>query len=547
MRLVDVKETLRTLCTTSDASFHTEKACLPGTRVRVLQTIRDWYLEESTSQVLLVIGQAGLGKSAIAHSVAQELMLLRRLGAFFGFSKVRGHENFFRTIARDLTDLDSNYAAELARQVSNNTRLATTTSVYDQFSELLSVPLSAGHLRGPIVIVVDALDECPNERQAIIQCLTDRVRFKLPSNIRFLVTSRPSEAGNLYTSPMVKSLNLAEESEDNTREDILSFVSHRLMNPGDMTRCLLPREHLESLAKASEGLFQYAAVVSTEILAAYNVRKSPTQAFYRLTKGRHGLDSLYSHILENAWGIKRSSLLPDATIKNFHRVMGMILVAQTHLTRGALLDFGKILSQSPAEAESLEDNVQDATEEGYDVISFILHPLGALLSGIYNTESAAVYPLHSSFRDYLLDSSRSEIFCIGEEKSHHILLGVLCLRLMEQQLHFNMAGLESSYFYNHQVPDFDVKVKNGISQSLSYSCRHWVQHLLESNISAEELNSTIYSTILVMLSTSFLFWVEALALEKKTIASERGVKHIQAWLKEKVSFDTIIDIVTDKI
>ncbi|KAG6827797.1 hypothetical protein H0H92_010432, partial [Tricholoma furcatifolium] len=49
------------------------KACLEGTRVALLEQIYDWVEDPKGARVLLLSGAAGMGKSAVAHTVARDL------------------------------------------------------------------------------------------------------------------------------------------------------------------------------------------------------------------------------------------------------------------------------------------------------------------------------------------------------------------------------------------------------------------------------------------------------------------------------------------
>ena len=86
------------------------KKCLDGTRVEVLNEIVDWIndADAATPRVFWLYGQAGKGKSAIAHTIALQARNIGMLGSCFCFSRVRQHEQLhtklFPTMARDLAD-----------------------------------------------------------------------------------------------------------------------------------------------------------------------------------------------------------------------------------------------------------------------------------------------------------------------------------------------------------------------------------------------------------------------------------------------------------
>jgi hypothetical protein len=69
-----------------------------------------------------------------------------------------------------------------------------TAPIQTQFRSLLLKPLSAArdHLLGPIIVILDALDECGDaeSRESLVSLLLDEVP-KLPPLFRFFITSRP--------------------------------------------------------------------------------------------------------------------------------------------------------------------------------------------------------------------------------------------------------------------------------------------------------------------------------------------------------------------
>ena len=84
--------------------------CLDGMIIKTLNEIVDWIdnTDTATPCIFWLYGQAGKGKSAIAHTIALQAQNLGMLGSCFCFSHVRQHKqlhmNLFLTIAHDLAD-----------------------------------------------------------------------------------------------------------------------------------------------------------------------------------------------------------------------------------------------------------------------------------------------------------------------------------------------------------------------------------------------------------------------------------------------------------
>jgi len=518
---------LNSLKVTEGADCVPEKACLDGTRLLALNSLRTWIHgggDRADARLVLLLGQAGVGKSAIAHSIAYEFKKAGRLGGSFCFAKDRGTSNFFRTIARGLADVDITYGSALASAMTSAN--STTVSHSTQITELLLEPLQSLALLGPLVIVVDALDECAYERDEIVGVLAKNIH-RFPSNIRFLVTSRPSEAEILRRYDWVKVYDLRDEPA--TQQDILAFVKDQLREPGSATRLKGFRsKDLEAIATSAENLFQYAAVVCREILGARENYEAPTKVFQRLMgPARSGLDSLYTLILTNAYGI-HSSL---ERMETFRSVLGWILVARERLTYQALIDFGacSLIAEDADESSTSSDASSEyQSEEGFDTVSSILSPLGALLSGTQDP-FATVYTLHSSFRDFLLDETRSGPFYIGPETKHHALLALASLKIMDRDLRFNIANLESSYVANENIPDLPTRLEACISKALRYACRNWFRHLKDSGLDENQFGAV--SLISVIAGEKFLFWLEILGLLKCTYRGHLAFEFLTGWFK----------------
>ena len=87
-------------------------------------------------------------------------------------------------------------------------------------------------------------------------------------------------------------------------------------------------------------------------------------------------------------------------------------------------------------------------------------------------------------------------------------------------LTFNICDLETSHKFNSGVKDLDERVARSISSELQYSCKYWLDHLLQSEycdvgtdgVSAED-RASILGLLADFLETKrSLFGLEALSL-----------------------------------
>ncbi len=195
--------------------------CHPRTRLDMHRTITEWIIDsETTSKVLWITGLAGAGKSTLATTVANMYAENGRLGAYVFFDrdvKERSDPiNSLRTLAYELSRCDVRIAKGIKGAVDVNSRIAQM-QLDAQFRDLVRMPLlqaasdtAQGQSladEGPIVIVIDSLDECGNDstRKQLLKVLAKETA-KLPKIVRVIITSRsePDIIGAFAKEPHIK-------------------------------------------------------------------------------------------------------------------------------------------------------------------------------------------------------------------------------------------------------------------------------------------------------------------------------------------------------
>jgi ATP/maltotriose-dependent transcriptional regulator MalT len=143
-------------------------ACLDGTRTEELKRINDWIHTENDRRIYLLTGLAGIGKSTISLSVASFAQAEGVLGASFFCSRDsddRSNIGFiFPIIAALLSQYSPQFRAQLVTAVKEYPDIGHALPD-EQLKRLIVEPLSRmGSFQRPVVIVVDALDECKDEK-----------------------------------------------------------------------------------------------------------------------------------------------------------------------------------------------------------------------------------------------------------------------------------------------------------------------------------------------------------------------------------------------
>ncbi|KAF9444223.1 hypothetical protein P691DRAFT_736830 [Macrolepiota fuliginosa MF-IS2] len=141
--------------------------CLPGSR-RQVDDIVYWALayHDRLNPVLWVNGPAGVGKSAVAQTCAEEFAASGQLAASFFFSKLNGRNKpneLFPTIAYQLLHSDPSYCDIIESRLVRDPTI-TQRSLIHQFQELIVSPVEEASTQGRDVpkgvIIIDGLDEC---------------------------------------------------------------------------------------------------------------------------------------------------------------------------------------------------------------------------------------------------------------------------------------------------------------------------------------------------------------------------------------------------
>ena len=230
------------------------------TREWVFNKVQNWLDDRnSENRVMVISGNAGMGKSVIAAAICKKLKEAGRLsGNHFcqhNNSRYQKPQLMLQSLAFHLSRTLPEYEQALVEQLSRNLGLnLNSMGVEELFSVLFKEPLSTvGDPERNMLMVIDGLDE--SEYQGRNELL-DVIVFqfcKLPSWIRFLITTRP--ATNIMDKlKHLKPFQLDPDDEKNV-DDIRVVLQKRL------ERVITP-ENVDAVAEKlvlkSEGLMLYA-------------------------------------------------------------------------------------------------------------------------------------------------------------------------------------------------------------------------------------------------------------------------------------------------
>ncbi|QRV95218.1 Vegetative incompatibility protein HET-E-1 [Ceratobasidium sp. AG-Ba] len=489
--------------------------CTENTRVGVLQDLVEWTHGASPERIYWLNGMAGTGKTTISYSLCKILEEEKALAASFFCSRQLEE-------CRDVTRIVPAIAYQLARysipfRYTISPLLKADPDVYNkpiatQFKELIVKPINLvkASLPNNLIIVIDALDECDAETgTADILNILLKEAPGLP--LRFFVSSRPEH--NILTrmrrtqgEHADTEMRLHELASDVVQADIRTYLKTELQSHMNVSEI-----EMDTLVHRSGVLFIYAATVVRYIsaldyaLAAARLSDVLAVSGENQNESTKGIDALYTAILDSAHSAQH---LTESNRAEMLLILHTIVCAREPLSKSAITGLLKL--------------------HGEHMVEAIVSPLLSVLQ--ISGESGVITTLHESFRDFLLERSRSGRFhCKPAE--HNARLAELCFEQISKQVPFNICNLESSYVFDKDIPDLNQRIDRAIPDSLFYACRYWDEHIRLSD--RHEISARLLSTFL---SERLFLWMEVLNLKN---AFPRGIRMLYDMKEWSEHVDTI--------
>ncbi|KAF7970726.1 hypothetical protein HWV62_23176 [Athelia sp. TMB] len=557
---------LRELPYPDKTGFDPQRSCLPGTRAEVLSEVHKWINTpdgDRAPQLLVLTGSAGCGKTTIARTVAQHYKNMEKLGSAVFFEEpeqaYRHSGNLLSTISRDIADLDRNWRDALYEAVKPRAALRKTKVIREQLANFIIKPAKAIKAIGPIVIVIDALDESGdvNARKELLQALAESAA-ELPSNFRIFITARDkTDIRSAFTGkPSVELKPIKDHRDDpSLDDDISAFITRQLSGAFKKNK---RAENCKKLANASGRLFQWAATACRAIRAEDN-GSVQDKKLAEMLEANGDLYKLYKSILDRAFRDHATAM------ENFTEVMGNVLAARIPLSQRChhkLWNFTGVDGDKNCHGDVEDDDDRDADRDGnvqnggcdsndddadddaddavkYGVVNSVVRLLGSLLSGVYDLDEP-IRPLHQSFFDFLVSGVYQ--FNLTEQNQ---CLALSCLRVMNgpSGLKFNIGNLESSHKRNIDCPPR----ANPISPVLSYACNFVDKHIafappgeeshkLENagKLPKNNISWKLRLELLIFFRRNFLFWLEVLSVERRVNIASGSLAAIRNYALSKL-------------
>ncbi|KAK2589911.1 hypothetical protein QQS21_012410 [Conoideocrella luteorostrata] len=499
--------------------------CLPDTRRELLKDISEWANDSRKEAIFWLNGMAGTGKSTVSRTLAQFFASKRYLGASFFFKRGEADRGdmakFMSTIAADLVHRVPALAPRIKGVIDSDPTILRG-SARNQFDKLIWGPLSTmpRDLQNPepIVIIIDALDECEGEDdiKLLIQLFSRPVALQ-SKPLKIFVTSRPEQPVRLgFNDTKVKydGLVLQEISKPTIERDIRAFLKHKLgrirdkyHNDGQQIAEDWPgTSKIEKLVKMATPLFIFAATVCL-FIADRRIGVPDKQLEKILSRRAEGhlsqLAKVYMPLLDNQITGLSANQQRDIILE-FRTIVGSIVILASPLSTSAL-------------AHLLDIAKEDIASRLYVLHSVLSVPL---------SEEEPVRVLHLSFRDFLLDPTQRDKnpFWIDEKQTHQA-VAVHCLRLMES-LRQDICDVGRPGTPRSAVGQ--NKVETSLPSELRYACLYWAHHLQATQGFNDDCKQ-----VLRFLKCHFLHWLESLSLMGRAWESVRIIAGMQSFSKTR--------------
>ncbi|KAG6810636.1 hypothetical protein H0H92_011041 [Tricholoma furcatifolium] len=475
------------------------KECLPGTRTNILFDLNAWARDTSALNIYWLNGHAGSGKSTIAQSFCHQAFADGILGASFFCSRdteSRSNLNMiFPTLSFQLACHFPEIRVQIVEALKRRPDVATE-SLKNQLEALLIEPLEQSSL--PIIIVIDALDECKDsEPTSIILTLLSYHVHRIP-HIKWFFTGRPEPALRQgFRMPVLRPLTemfiLHDVVASDVDADIHLYLCTRL-SQGFMQRSNLnlpeawpSEEEIQILTRKCEQLFIFA---STAVIYIQSHCHDPAERLSTLCSskwstsehGSLGLDQLYTTVLEVGY----EAITLESDYERIKAVIASVVLATDPIP---IIDLAFLLELKP------------------DTIVNLIRMLHAILR-VPKSNDRPITLYHKSFFDYVTDASRctNPKFYVDPPVQHCMWVN-RCLQLMNSRLKRNPCSLPR-YSLN---ADMELEERQRrIGRALEYACSSWVTHLGLSKISFHTLK-----LLGIFLKEHLVQWMEVMSLVDK--------------------------------
>ncbi|KAF9255857.1 hypothetical protein L218DRAFT_950448 [Marasmius fiardii PR-910] len=478
-------------------------SCLSGTREGVLRDIHEWRSSENTSSpVCWLSGPTGVGKSAIALTVAKSCAKSGKLAASFFFLRSdpkRNNPSFLMlTIAHGLLTTKPSLRRIIDRKITDDPSILEAT-LEDQFAELIARPLlrrrwwswkhvqqlllSRSSQKCPYFVIIDGIDECSDSdtQLRVISLLMSAYQQSPHFPLRLLICSRSeSWIREVFDVPniniFVKHIMLDESylpSKDIERYFLHEFSGIR--TSARYSQVIFPESwpssaDIQRLVQNASGQFIYAITVMKFVKAEYS---------HPIAQLRIILDNSPNQIRES----------PFVELDNLYHI-----IVSANPDHEKLLCILSAILLLPGYGPSSPEFIELLLGLSAGEVDLSLRGMHSVLAIHGRGHKIEVY--HTSFIDYLHDRSRSSEFFISKA----------------QQRDFLASQWLATLSKHCKLPAKSMKSFHGFNPSIGVLYQNWADFCCSVEQPSKQLLDNLKSLnifhLLIVASNNPFFWTE---------------------------------------
>lgn len=501
--------------------------CYGGTCLKLLDHLQAWAISHDAPPVMWISGLAGTGKTTILRTFCRQLNP-RLLGRSYFLSRARRDDAL-----RDPRQVVQQFAYGLAQR-DTRVRKALITAVEDdeditnaqllkQAETLLSSPLSSATWTEPLILVLDALDECNMDTRSEALSLISSIATSISKSaapLKLLVTSRPDcELDFMFNCLQnCTHLDLHDSSSEiaDFRADINIYLEESVgrLKAAASTHLWPLDAQIKSLCTPASHSFGFASWLVHNLRQQYNV---PDTSMEEASQHR-ALSNRFENVQKATYNaILRSALLScgsekpvDAIALRVRHLVGSIVVLRSPMKS---LEISHLLNTNPSEDTCI---------------------IQSLYPAFLWRKNEPIQVLPSSFPEYLLAPDRShdkQLLVRVDESKQHFHLALCCVRVINQQSRHAVCSYKDTAEYQLGTRNIYAGLREETSGELRYACRHWIAHFAlarGTSLLPSDVNS-LSEALGQLCAQNLFYWLEivnflgVLNLSFKCYSGARGI------------------------
>lgn len=371
-------------------------------------------LDEAPSFAWLT-GPPGSGKSAILSSLCHQLKDSHILWAHYfinrNYISTLDPNAFFPTIAFQLAIHSPDVALLINETLTEKPSLVDVISI-EQADALFINPLTFVAMElspsEPIVIALDALDECNTKPKSLSQIATilSHAFTRLPNNVKVILSSRVESAIKSTFSCIacqrlqpIWQIDL-ETSKDTSIQDVELVIRREIKaiaTDFQLDPMRWPGERqLKTLCEQASGLFIWAVTavsfIREKLTVSITYRNSVVKQL--LQDGMDDINKLYKAILDNMY----PEHTDDLVLRNFRLTVGAIVVLSEPLS---LSELAGLLENEELAITLDDDDAGDPVKMEEIIIHIVRQFRTVLVAGTEDVTMCTIPQLHKSFFEFV--------------------------------------------------------------------------------------------------------------------------------------------------